>query len=245
MDPATMIAAGSAVAGLFGGGGMSPRKQMAAQYDYQRRLNQSAIQDRVADAEKAGIHPLYALGASLNPGGVSMPDQGSGNRLGDRLSNMGQNISRAVMAKQSQEERGLAVQSAKLDLEGKSLQNQILRSQLINAQSQLGPGIDGTGKSDGSVNYISNTLVGPGRDGREPGPLSGHNLVLNADGSSTRVPSKDWQDRSEDVPLLGWEWLYRNRVMPFIQDSGSKIYNNLKKSSKPFKGRSMRTGPQG
>jgi len=244
-EAAAIMAGGEILGGLFGGGKLSARKQMAMQYEYQRNLNQTAIQDRVADAEKAGIHPLYALGASLNPGGVSMPDQ-SGSTLGDRLSNMGQNISRAMMAKQSREERAFAQRSAELDLEGKSLDNEVKRAQIASLMRDPSlPPSNGANNGRG-VDYINNTLVGSGVDGREPGTVSGYTEVRNADGSSTRIPSKDWQDRSEDVPLIGWEWFARNRVLPFFQDSWKSIRNNFKNSKSRFqKGRYMRTGPLG
>lgn len=49
------------------------------QYNRMEAERARYIQDRVADANKAGIHPLYALGASANvSGGTSIPTGGSG-----------------------------------------------------------------------------------------------------------------------------------------------------------------------
>lgn len=62
--------AGSALGGLpfdlYGAGAAdrANRRSMQKQYDLGVQFDSTAIQRRVADAEKAGVHPLFALGAS-------------------------------------------------------------------------------------------------------------------------------------------------------------------------------------
>ena len=56
------------------------------------RLQTQSIQDRVADAKKAGVHPLFALGSSVGnaSNSVFIPGQSeSGSFLGDGLSAAG------------------------------------------------------------------------------------------------------------------------------------------------------------
>lgn len=55
---------------------LADRQQGLAERQYDEQFN-SLIQARVRDAEAAGVHPLFALGASSNLGGsVSMPSGG-------------------------------------------------------------------------------------------------------------------------------------------------------------------------
>lgn len=115
-------------------GGSSANKQMASQYEWQRRLNQTAIQDRVADANAAGIHPLYALGSSVQSGGISMPVVDSAS---DRFHNMGQGIERALGAGSSLWDKAMQKESIKEDVRGKKLNNQVLENQVISSRLAL------------------------------------------------------------------------------------------------------------
>lgn len=107
----------------------SSRRAMDLNADMQREFAQNGIQWRVADAKKAGIHPLYALGANTaSAAPISTGDDGSG-----YLAQTGQDISRAITSTKSADEKEMAalqISSAKLDVEGKSLDNQIRASQL-------------------------------------------------------------------------------------------------------------------
>lgn len=104
----------SALGGFFGGG------QEGLSRDDQRFMAHKAwnladdqfyrgMQIRSRDAEAAGLHPLAALGvapSSVSSSTAFAPQ--SKPSLGDRLNNMGQNISRAISAYQTPEERELA-----------------------------------------------------------------------------------------------------------------------------------------
>lgn len=77
----------------------------------QREFAQQGIRWKVADAKAAGIHPLYALGASttsFSPSYVGADYSGLGRGLGE----MGQDISRAVNATRTEDERREAEASA-------------------------------------------------------------------------------------------------------------------------------------
>lgn len=115
------------------------REQMAMQ----REFAQNGIRWRVTDAKEAGIHPLAALGAqtvSYSP--VAVGDDG----LGSALQQMGQGISRAVEAKQLQEEREAAQARQEMEdvfntalrqkqLERLDLENDVIRQQLKASQN--------------------------------------------------------------------------------------------------------------
>lgn len=100
-----------------------------------------AIRTRVEDARESGIHPLYALGASVptyspvSIGGVS------GNPMGAALAAAGQDVSRALMAGESPKGRlGAASEAMQvLQVENAQLQNELLKSQIAKMNAQLGP----------------------------------------------------------------------------------------------------------
>lgn len=124
-------------------GGILDRKQSGensqANIDMQRDFAQQGIRWRVADAEAAGIHPLYALGAS----GASFSPSVNVGSMGPALASAGQDIGRAISAGRSQTERvqdaavynplmHLQEQRLQLENEGLMLRNARLSQELVN-----------------------------------------------------------------------------------------------------------------
>lgn len=111
-----------------------------SQYEHQKEFGQNAIQWKVTDAKRAGIHPLYALGAntvSYSPVTVGhTPDN-----FGSSLAAAGQDISRAVSAGASPKGRlsETAEAMSVLQLENASLQNEMLKSQIARLNAQTPP----------------------------------------------------------------------------------------------------------
>lgn len=105
MEPVTTAAligagaslAGGAISGLFG------RSNSKREYERQKEFAQNGIRWRVADAKAAGIHPLYAIGSNTP---TYSPQAAVGTDFG--VSQAGQNIARAIEAKQTREERANA-----------------------------------------------------------------------------------------------------------------------------------------
>lgn len=117
--------------GNLAGGLLSAKSQAsanAAATAMQREFAQNGIRWKVADAKAAGLHPLAALGAQTMSPQASMSGIDYG-FLGD----MGQNIGRAIQAKQTKEERiaqeAYNRQVQDLNLENMRLQNNLLASQ--------------------------------------------------------------------------------------------------------------------
>lgn len=96
------------------------REQQAQNIELQKEFAQKGIQWRVADAKAAGVHPMYALGgsgAAFSPNPVVMPFEAGGD-LGRSLQEVGQDISRSVSARESDEQRALRLaQIKKLEAE--------------------------------------------------------------------------------------------------------------------------------
>lgn len=147
-----------AAANLIGGliGRKSARDANKENIAQQREFAQSGIQWRVADAKKAGIHPLYSLGAQT----ASFAPSSVGDPLGGAISDMGQNIGRAVDAASTSGERVANKALFSLQLERAGLENELLRSQIARERGQIGPGFPGglavmEGQGDTAVERVT------------------------------------------------------------------------------------------
>lgn len=130
----------------------------------QREFAQNGISWKVADAKRAGVHPLYALGANT----VSFSPQSIGSSgLGDSLGSMGENINRSIAASATSEGRAaqLATQLAETQIEGAKLDNDIKRTRLASAART-------SGTSNAQVGPPLPSIVGgvPGADKYEDAP---------------------------------------------------------------------------
>lgn len=117
----SIIGAGSSLVG-----GLLGNSSANAAMDLQKKAMQKGIQWKVADAKAAGIHPLFALGASTSmPSAVISP-------LGESVAAAGQDISRAVDAMSDSREKASSMSKAlgALQLERGALENEMLRSQI-------------------------------------------------------------------------------------------------------------------
>lgn len=137
----------SAAASLAGGllGNKSASDRAKANVKFQKEFAKYGIQWKVADAKRAGIHPLYALGAqthSFSP--VAFDDP-----LPNALANAGQDIGRAIAAGTPKEQQPQVVDQ--LLRERGELQNDLLRSQI--AQTNL--------ETDAARLRFARDLLGP------------------------------------------------------------------------------------
>lgn len=250
IDPITGAALVGGAATLAGGfmGQQSSKDALQAQKDMaytneklQREFAQHGIRWKVEDAKAAGIHPLYALGAntaSFTPG-VLTGD--TSNPMGNAIANMGQDISRAMMAKATQPERemqALQLASAKADVEGKTLDNQIRAKTLSNmvGSSQLPPPMpsahEGLGSRMGTnvkINPSQTTSTMPGMPSQEAAIIPDVRWVRTSSGALTAVPSKDIKESIEDNLIQESMWAIRNQAVPFFSlgTSGPKPPQNL------------------
>lgn len=135
-----MVAPAIAAAGIGAladiGGGLVDQyfneKSSDKAWKRQKKVLQNQVQWRVADAVKAGLHPLAALGLSPANG----PAATVGSSLGSALSNMGQNIGRAAEAYLTPTDKAGARMSL-LAEERARLENDLIRSQIAGAQKAL------------------------------------------------------------------------------------------------------------
>lgn len=129
-------ALGSVAGGLIGASTAKDQMEM------QEKFAKKGVQWKVADSLKAGIHPLYGLGANtLQYSPVAVGDYG----VTGALSEMGQGVDRAMNAASGPGTRLMAKQLEALTLEKAGLENDLLRSQIrrMNAPGTVGPPMPG------------------------------------------------------------------------------------------------------
>lgn len=104
----------------------------------QREFAQSGIQWKVEDAKKAGVHPLYALGAQTTSYSPTTVGAVGDTSLGSGIASAGQDLSRAIATTSSKPTRLEAVAAAQAVEKG-SLENELLKVQIAKLKGQIGP----------------------------------------------------------------------------------------------------------
>lgn len=213
---------------------MFQRNQFKRNARLQKLFANRAIGWKVRDARRAGIHPIYALGApttSYAPqtvGNVHSPVTG----IGDAISASSQHIGRAIEAGSTHDGR-FTQQLQGLTLQRAELENALLSSQLARVNSPgTPPAIPAEGQRwlvDGQVPYpsvgglfkdepVKRNISDPAAPWSEAAPVSDLNYTRTKDGYAV-VPSKDFNDRAEDNLVAQLTWFVRNQLVPSIYPS--------------------------
>lgn len=140
-DPLSAIATvGSGVLSYFGAKDANAQNaaNAARNIQMQEEFAKQGIRWKVNDARKAGIHPLYALGAqttSFSPVTVGATNEMAGPAAA--MASLGQDLSRSVNATRTAPERLEATALTKLQLEGLAIDNDIKRATLASSLQRL------------------------------------------------------------------------------------------------------------
>lgn len=187
-------------------GGFMQSKENKKQYEHQKEFAKSGIQWKVEDAEKAGIHPLYAMGAqttSYQPtqaGDFGIPDAG-------------QNIGRAIDATRSSPEQKAALAITAAQIEGLNLDNELKRTQLASTQAL----VNQTGPKPGLPGLFDNfALAGQGDSGVVTSVPPGHKAVPPEYTSpEAAMFGHKWKRTGDHSDAQTWENMYGDES-PFV-----------------------------
>lgn len=209
-------------------------ERMAAQnIALQKEFAQNGLTWKIDDAFRNAdrVHPIYSLGASgasFTPVSANFTADTS---MANAVSAAGQNIGRAVNATASASQRQNAFTKAAgaLELEGKSLDNDLKRAQLASETARLrqvsAPALPQAGDSasylipgQGNSPLIKNKPleVAPAPSNAphaEGGAISDVGFARTTTGWAP-VPSNDVKQRIEDNLIQELMWSFRNNVMP-------------------------------
>lgn len=214
-------------------------KKAQQQYEQQKEFAQSGIQWKVQDAEKAGIHPLYALGANT----VSYSPTSVGGADWSGIGQAGQNIGRALDATRSQPARMAAAEMTGVQIEGAKLDNDLKRAQLASLlqttrQAGAGPampnaatmpagltGMQGQGDTPQTDAQITGpkievekkiSPISPGQPFTESGRHPEVRWYQTPTGYAPMVPEALSESFESDWPSK-YQWFYRNKIAPAQQ----------------------------
>lgn len=178
----------------------------AASEALQREFAQNGIRWRKADAEAAGLHPLYAIGgagASFTPSAASVSFDNGGQHMARTLQDMGQNVMRSAQAQMTPEQR--ALHQANLALLQSQLGESDARRQLLIAQAaKLAQENNGNMPDVVTNAYGPDVVINPVTDGRgtriEQHPLFKDAVKLKPDEMASRSSLDAGQTAGRDHP---------------------------------------------
>lgn len=233
-----LIAAGaSIIGGLMGKSSADKAAENAAREAaenraMQKEFAQNGIQWKAADAKAAGIHPLYAMGASTPSFSPVSTNFTADTSMATAFSNAGQDIGRAITASKSQSQRNDAYSQAvqKLSLEKMGAEIDVLRADAASkvatrSGAMVGPpmpignrymsGLEGQQGALVKNEPLERVVPAPEAPNQEPGAVVDLGFARTKDGFAP-VPSKDFQERSEDNFLAQLAWAWRNQFLPWM-----------------------------
>ena len=209
---------GNIASGILGYSGAKEQNRIAQEnarqnIELQKDFALNGIKWKVQDAKDAGIHPLYALGASTHSfSPVSVGTTNEMAPLADMSRNLGQDLSRAVNATRTAPERVEAAKLTALQLEGAQLDNDLKRTQIASSiqriKQQNNPPIPATGP-----------FVVPEKDKADERPplMMGGSRIMTDPATSPGKAFEDWL--GDDILSPGfipnlWGWAKTNYGAP-------------------------------
>lgn len=228
--PAIIGAAGAVAGGLLNNAAAEEQgdQQVAMHREnlqMQREFAQRGIRWRVEDAQAAGVHPLFALGASIPTYSPSTYMPGNIPDNAGWLSQAGQDIGRAIDATRTGPEKvGARLQA--LSVERAELENDLLRSQIARNNQQTGPampvanpGLNPGGPMSDKLTVtvdekpMERTVSDPVKPWSEPAAIPDVGWIKTPTGL-VPAPSKDAKERLEDMAIPELMWSLRNNLLP-------------------------------
>jgi hypothetical protein len=227
------------------------KTQFEQQLQYQKDFAQQGVTWRVADAKKAGIHPLAALGANTISYAPMYMGADGYNPQSSFQSTMGANLATKFLSGMNKEVAKLELAMAKEKLRGVQIENDLLLKQLDGIQTNVDTqvGKDGHGYSLLPDNYQSNGVASdgvrltqlqrtispdPDHEHQEVGNLASVGHAKNSDGSLSTIPSNDMKQRIEDMMLLELPWAFDNIARPMVESDVYKFAPSKEKLPKGY-----------
>lgn len=233
-----LIGAGTSLLGGFLSS-KSNAKAAKRQEALQREFAQNGIQWKVEDAKKAGVHPLYALGANT----VSYSPTQVGDTLGPAIADAGQNLGRAVDTGRTTNERAtaLSVRSAELGIQRQELENTKLASEIAllhqpgsppppHTENPIVPG-QGVIEHKPSVQ----TSVDVGAPWLEASPTPEVKYSWTPHGELAATPAKEIAEALESSMWASGGYGVRNHILPSLGQGVPPPAKYLPKGATHFK----------
>lgn len=208
------------------------REAAQTNYAVQKEFAQHGVRWKVDDAKAAGIHPLYALGASTNaasPVATGNYQDYSHNPMPQAVANMGQDIGRAVNATRTQQERNQAHLNS-LTVERAGLENELLRSQIASINQQRNPAMPSTAHmGQGDIERLPSQIVAsdPFDVSRQAGSINSYQFTAPDRYGVGIVPSEQMKSRIDDDLIGSVLWHLQNRLVAPQHPDPDKYWNPI------------------
>lgn len=209
---------------------MQADQQFNRNVELQKEFAKHGLRWKVEDAKAAGLSPSAALGA----GGAAFAPVTVGSSSvdfsePDPMSKMGQNISRAIRATGTKEERAMS----QLALERATLENELLRAKIVQT-SQTGPAFPGStnfmpGQGDGNLVQPQPTkpnVSQPGRPAQEAGWRPDVSYSRGDKALHPVIPQGLSESMEDDI-IGKLFWRLRNQFVPNFTNTGAPPKNQL------------------
>ncbi|UIB81455.1 DNA pilot protein [Flyfo microvirus Tbat2_151] len=234
MFPAIIGALGSVAGGLMGMASANKANATNAAINdrnikLQKQFAQQGVRWKVEDAKKAGVHPLYALGAQTHSFTPSSIGAIADNSLGAGIANAGQDIAAGIDRTRTASERNTAVAQTMNDLTltRMGLENELLAAQIAKTRGAGSPPPMPSGGDDyliggqtqsGLVESLpmERTNPNPAAPWAEPGAITDTGWSRTSTGGWAPVYSQDVKQRLEEDPIGMLTWNVRNRLFPSV-----------------------------
>lgn len=234
-------AGGSLLGGLFGSKSTSSANQ--ANLTAQERAARYGIRWRVEDAEKAGLHPLAALG--MTPINISPSHVGQDYSY---IGRMGQDIGRAIASQKTSSEK--RIDAIKLLQEEELLKNMKLKNvglmrEVSNVKQISMPSLstdfydryfnipgqsNGTGQmstGEPGSQLIPSQIPFQSKPGYEAGIAPEERFVVDSQGNVSRYPSSVVEESMESSPYHAGKYTFKR-----LYQHGKSIYHVFKRTKK-------------
>lgn len=200
--------AGGIIGGVFDSiGDSKDRKHDRAiqdrNYEIQKEFAQHGIRWKVEDAKEAGLNPLVAMGAQTNPAQTYVSGYSPGEKYRS-FGQMGQDISRAVAATMTKEERAKLDYEWTMKAERLGLENDLLKAQINNYKPKTPP-------------FPSTGMFGDDF-ATDAGLNATRSFDYKPNGSLMVNPQLEYMQKNQEIPFSGMGWAIENRFVPFIKD---------------------------
>lgn len=187
----------------------------------QKQFAQEGIRWKVDDAKAAGIHPLYALGATTHSFSPVSAGAVADTSLGNAMAAAGQDLSRSMNSTRTSEERNSAFSKTveQLTLQKMGLENDLLSSQIAKLRSTTNPPMPTLAPPGGPVPVAKDYEDAP-RLNLGAGQLNVDRHVTNTDDFTKRYgESADWWAG----PYVMWRDYTANYGNPMPRSMGPYI----------------------
>lgn len=226
---AGISAAGSLLGGFLNSNSAADAAEKAGERNaaLQREFAQNSLQWKAEDARKAGIHPIYAMGAptyQATPSYIAADTSA----FGAGIANAGQDIGRAIDTTRTATQKisAYTATAQKLELERAQLMNDNLRADLAakvsrGIQQPAFPTPDdpyrmpGQAQSGVTTQALVRNASADGRPNMEAGSINDVGFARTRTGF-VPIPSSDVKQRIEDNLVQELLHAWRNNVQPTL-----------------------------